>query len=75
VTDNTTITIPSTATVGGEGQRQEGSTLKKTTTSDNNNNNTLPLLPSWNEDDTKEKILNFVKNEMDPQNSDYYIYL
>lgn len=60
MTDNTTITIPSTATVGGEGQRQEGSTLKKTTTSDNNN--TLPLLPSWNEDDAKEKILNFVKN-------------
>lgn len=31
MTDNTTITIPSTATVGGggEGQRQEGSTSKK----------------------------------------------
>jgi hypothetical protein len=55
LTDNTT-TIPSTATVGGEGQRQrqEESTSKKTATSDNNNN-TLPLLPSWNEGDAKRK--------------------
>ncbi len=57
VTDNTT-TIPSTAAVGGgqrQGQLQEESTSTTTATS-GNNNNTLPLLPSWNEGDAKEKI-------------------
>src|SRR5215210_29198 len=68
VTDNNTI--PSTATV--EGQRQEGSTSTTTATSDNNNN-TLLLLPSWNKGDAKEKIINFVKNITNPENSDYYI--
>jgi phosphoglycolate phosphatase-like HAD superfamily hydrolase len=71
VTDNTTTTrTPSTATV--EGQLQEGSTSTITATS-NINNNTLPLLPSWNEGDAKEKIINFVKNVTNPENSDYYI--
>jgi|GEM_PF-789915 len=69
VTDNTTTTrTPSTATV--DGQRQSTSTM--TATSDNNNN-TLLLLPSWNEGDAKEKIINFVKNVTDPENSDYYV--
>ncbi|HKG41743.1 MAG TPA: hypothetical protein VKA98_06365 [Nitrososphaeraceae archaeon] len=57
VTDNNTTTTPSTATV--EGQRQEESTSTMTATSDNNN--TLALLPSWNEGNAKEKIINFVK--------------
>jgi phosphoserine phosphatase len=71
VTDNTTTTrTPSTATV--EGQRQEESTSTITATY-NINNNTLPLLPSWNEGDAKEKIINFVKNVTNPENSDYYI--
>jgi phosphoglycolate phosphatase-like HAD superfamily hydrolase len=71
VTDITaTTTTPSTATV--EGQRQEESTSTMTATSDNNNN-TLLLLPSWNEGDAKEKIINFVKNVTNPENSDYYI--
>jgi phosphoglycolate phosphatase-like HAD superfamily hydrolase len=70
VTDNTTT--PSTATVEGQGQRQEESTSTMTSTSDNNNN-TLLLLPSWNEGDAKEKIINFVKNVTNPENSDYYI--
>jgi phosphoserine phosphatase len=73
VTDNTTTNTPSTATVeGGQGQRQEESTSTMTATSDNNNN-TLLLLPSWNEGDAKEKIINFVKNVTNPENSDYYI--
>jgi phosphoserine phosphatase len=68
VTDNTTnTTTPSTATLEGQ------STSTMTATSDNNNNNTLPLLPSWNEGDVKEKIINFVKNVTNPENSDYYI--
>jgi phosphoglycolate phosphatase-like HAD superfamily hydrolase len=74
VTDNTT-TIPSTAAVGGgqrQGQLQEESTSTTTATSDNNNN-TLPLLPSWNEGDTKQTIINFVNNLTNPENSDYYI--
>jgi phosphoglycolate phosphatase-like HAD superfamily hydrolase len=70
VTDNTTTRTPSTATV--EGQRQEESTSTITATY-NINNNTLPLLPSWNEGDAKEKIINFVKNVTNPENSDYYI--
>ena len=69
VTDNNTTTTPSTATV--EGQRQEESTSTMTATSDNNN--TLALLPSWNEGNAKEKIINFVKNVTNPENSDYYI--
>ena len=39
----------------------------------NNNNNTLPLRPAWNEGGAKEKIINFVKNVTNPENSDYYI--
>jgi phosphoserine phosphatase len=72
VTDNTITTTrtPSTATVEG-GQRQGQSTSTMTAASDNNN--TLPLLPSWNEGNAKEKIINFVKNVTNPENSDYYI--
>jgi hypothetical protein len=59
VTDNTTATrTPSIATVEG-GQRQGQSTSTMTAASDNNN--TLPLLPSWNEGNAKEKIISFVK--------------
>jgi hypothetical protein len=69
VTDNTTTRTP-IATVEG-GQRQGQSTSTMTATSDNNN--TLPLLPSWNEGDTKQTIINFVKNVTNPEKSDYYI--
>jgi phosphoglycolate phosphatase-like HAD superfamily hydrolase len=74
VTDNTINTTPSTATVEGQRQGQSTSTTM-TATSDNNknNNNTLLLLPSWNEGDTKQTIINFVKNVTNPENPDYYI--
>jgi phosphoserine phosphatase len=68
VTDNTITTTrtPSTATV-------EGGQSTSTMTAASDNNNTLPLLPSWNEGNAKEKIINFVKNVTNPENSDYYI--
>jgi phosphoglycolate phosphatase-like HAD superfamily hydrolase len=74
VTDNTTTT-PSTSTVdGGERQGQLLERSNSTTTATfNNNDNTLPLLPSWNEGDTKQTIINFVNNLTNPKNPDYYI--
>jgi phosphoglycolate phosphatase-like HAD superfamily hydrolase len=74
VTDNTTTT-PSTSTVdGGERQGQLLERSNSTTTATfNNNDNTLPLLPSWNEGDTKQTIINFVNNLTNPENPDYYI--
>jgi phosphoserine phosphatase len=76
VTDNTTTT-PSTSTVdGGERQGQLLERSNSTTTATfNNNDNTLPLLPSWNEGDTKQTIINFVNNLTNPENPDYYIPL
>ncbi len=70
VTDNTTTTTPSRVTVEGQLLERSNST---TTATFNNNDNTLPLLPSWNEGDTKQTIINFVKNLTNPENPDYYI--
>ncbi|MGE3858921.1 MAG: HAD family hydrolase [Nitrososphaeraceae archaeon] len=37
------------------------------------NNVTGPILPSWNDEIVKERIINFVKNITDPNNSNNYI--
>ncbi|MGE0243625.1 MAG: HAD family hydrolase [Nitrososphaeraceae archaeon] len=37
------------------------------------NNVTSPILPSWNDEIVKERIINFVKNITDPNNSNNYI--